>query len=516
MKKSDQVKVNYNIYAEEKEGRYQSIIVRIIKKGLMERKDSFLYITKEARSLDHVYLNVINEFIQKNAAEINENITGLNVITPISSGLVLLKSKYKKIDPYIAKDLIGIEDDYLKARNFFQKKREEGIQVQYVVIDENERNREIGEIAYRLNNEKYLFDHFFAVTTKKKTEKLLQKNDPIILKDDNHILNLYISLETLKDNNHIHQFCCTAVKTNKYGQPKNHYYTLKINSENKEVALLESIAKFYTENKHAMKLLNSCNLLNIHHDGEYIDRIQSLFSNVMNNETEINKIDFIPENVKSAMNNYVKKNNYRLDKVGQKKSIKYEELKNNKNTMIIYTDGSVKNKSELSCFGAVFRMPDSDYIIYELSGNSEDISLKNNIDMIENKGIISALNFINEKIKNKDLKNNFNIEIRCDSFNNINAINNCISGKLNSENKLWVEKINDIVQISKEMGVKIDFNWVKGHHEDPYNIRADKLAKIGYMAPANEIYINHQDLELEKILKNKNKPEITKKRRIMN
>lgn len=505
MNKNRKAKVNYNIYVEKENDFYHSLIVRVVKKGLDERKDLFMYLSKNNQSTDEVYFNIINHFVSQNIRTVKDEISGINVIMPHSSSLELLKSKYKNIDPFASDQLKGIEEVYLQSREHIKKLKEENIQVQYVVIEKDEKNKEISEIEYRLKNEKFLKNHFYSAQNSEMKKRLLKTKNEVILGDDNQLLDIYVMLKNTSNENEF-EFCCTTIKKNKYDQPKNYYYSLKISAMSKENALISSVAKFYTENKAFTKLLNNCVELNIYSNKENSSRLNELFSGILNNNTMIMSHQALPEKIEKAMNNYIRKNNYRLEKENYKKTIKYEELKNKKDTMIIYTDGSVKDKTALSCFGAVFRMPNSDYVLYEMFGNTDEEASKNQIDFIENKGIESALNFVIEKLKSGKLRSNFNIEIRCDSFNNIREINKALSGNCDLENPIWKEKVLKVVGLVKELKTNVSFMWVKGHYKDPYNIQADKLAKMGYLAQKNKIEIYHSDEELEIKLRNKQVP----------
>lgn len=511
MKKVRTSKVNYNLYVEETPDFYQGMLTSIVKKETSETKDNYLFIyPKEILNKERVYFEIINNFIFKNFKEIKnkeEGITALNIITPYGEGLELLKSKYKRVSPYKAIPLAGNEIIFEKIRNNLQEERELGLQVQYVVISENEKNNEMKEMAHRINNEKYLNTHFFNASTYEKKHRISQKK-PVVFKNDNTDIDIYFHINKKENNEYC--FCSTIIKKNKYDQQKNHYYILNISANSERDALIKGIRECYTDDRKFVKILKSSHNINIFSENNYSEKIANIFNNILSEDSNVNLNNFIPENIKKNIINNIEKNSYRTEKKRVENLIQVDiSVPCPPNTIIIYTDGSVKDKSELSCFGAVFRMPNSDNIIYEIAGNTTEDIAKNQIDYIENKGIEEALKFLSEKIKNKKISPDFNIEIRSDSFNNIREINKKLNNESTIDNEIWNEKIQKIVDISKLFKKQVSFKWVKGHHVDPYNNRADKMASLGYIADSDSIYVFHEDKELE----NKIKPQIKERMR---
>lgn len=511
MKKVRTSKVNYNLYVEETQDFYQGMLTAIVKKETSETKDNYLFIyPKKEINKERVYFEVIDNFIFKNFNEIKnkeEGITALNIITPYGDGLELLKSKYKKINPYNAIPLSGNEIIFDKIRNKLQEERNMGLQVQYVVISENEKNNEMKEMAHRINNEKYLNTHFFNASTYEKKYNLSKKSS-IVFKNDNTDIDIYFHIN--KGKNEDFCFCSTIIKKNKYDQSKNHYSIININANSERDALIKGIMECYTDDRKFVKILKSSHNINIYSENNYGEKIANIFSNILSEDSKVNLNNFIPEDIKKNINNAILKNNYRVENKQVENLIQVDiSVPCQPNTIIIYTDGSVKDKSELSCFGAVFRMPNSDNIIYEIAGNTTEDIAKNQIDYIENKGIEEALKFLAEKIKNKKISPDFNVEIRSDSFNNIREINKRINSEGSIENVIWDQKIQKIVNLSKSFKKGVSFKWVKGHHLDPYNHRADKMASLGYIADKDSIYVFHEDKDLE----NKIKPLVKKQLR---
>lgn len=513
MKKIRTSKINYNLYVEETPDFYQGMLTVILKKETSETKDNYLFVyPKENINKERVYFEIIDNFIFKNFNDIKikeEGITSLNIITPYGEGLELLKSKYKKVNPYNAIPLAGNEIIFDKIRNKIQSERDNGLQVQYVVISENEKNNEMKEMSHRINNEKYLNTHFFNASTYEKKYNLSKKS-PIVFKNDNTDIDIYFQINKINEEDYC--FCSTIIKKNKYDQAKNHYSIINTTANSEKDALIKGIRECYTDDKKFVKILKSSHNINIYSENNYSEKIASIFSNILSEDSNINLNNSIPENIKKNIDNAISKNNYRNEKKRVESLIQVDvSVPCKPNTIIIYTDGSVKDKSELSCFGAVFRMPNSDNIIYEIAGNTTETIAKNQIDYIENKGIEEALKFLLKKIKDKKISDNFNIEIRSDSFNNIREINKKINNESSIENIIWDKKIQNIINLSKEFKRGVSFKWVKGHHLDPYNHRADKMASLGYIADKDSIYVFHED----KVLENKIKPVVKNRLRRM-
>lgn len=127
--------------------------------------------------------------------------------------------------------------------------------------------------------------------------------------------------------------------------------------------------------------------------------------------------------------------------------------------IIAYTDGSTHRKNPGPMAWAVVYVENS-YIIRELTGALYH-GTNNRAEIL---GVIWAL-------ENEDRKD---LVIRTDSILVLNIATGIWRAKTNKE--LW-DRFNLIMNKREKRGLATQFQYVKGHAYDVYNIRADELAK---------------------------------------
>jgi len=152
---------------------------------------------------------------------------------------------------------------------------------------------------------------------------------------------------------------------------------------------------------------------------------------------------------------------------------KRENINENINEIIIYTDGSCKNKS--GGFGVVLLTKEE--VIKEYCGKVPYNPCTNNIAELYAlfyvfNDIIPTINDVNKIIINSDSEYSINaISVLYDehlkrNFNNV-------------KNKELIQTIHNLLEKHKENGCNIVFKHVKAHCGIEYNERADKLAEKG-------------------------------------
>lgn len=127
---------------------------------------------------------------------------------------------------------------------------------------------------------------------------------------------------------------------------------------------------------------------------------------------------------------------------------------------VIYTDGSCLGNPGPGGWG-VIAMVNSDETVLKGGDNQ---TTNNRMEMM---AILNALKFI------KSLEEINEAEIYSDSSLLINSIKKNWKRKKNTD--LWKE-IDELITELLRKGLKLEWNWVKGHAENRYNEMADRIA----------------------------------------
>ncbi|MBU1446179.1 ribonuclease HI [Patescibacteria group bacterium] len=132
----------------------------------------------------------------------------------------------------------------------------------------------------------------------------------------------------------------------------------------------------------------------------------------------------------------------------------------------IYTDGSCLNNPGRGGYGAIIRQMNTkgalgDEIVLR---GGEAVTTNNRMEM---KAILEAVKWCNNNVKDEI------VDIYSDSSYVLNSITQGWKKKANIE--LWAELDAELGKIMKA-GIKINWNWVKGHAGNEINERVDKIA----------------------------------------
>ena len=141
--------------------------------------------------------------------------------------------------------------------------------------------------------------------------------------------------------------------------------------------------------------------------------------------------------------------------------------------LIIHTDGSCNNKTQVGGWGAVIRMQDSTKSKRLCGGYTG--TTNNQMEML---AVIHALEWVSKK-------GEFEIELYSDSQYVIKGITNWIYGW---KRRGWKSSQESGEVKNKDLWIRLDqlkqkhlitFNWVRGHAGDIFNEEADQLANKG-------------------------------------
>jgi ribonuclease HI len=146
-----------------------------------------------------------------------------------------------------------------------------------------------------------------------------------------------------------------------------------------------------------------------------------------------------------------------------------------KNNITIYTDGSSRGNPGPGGFASIIVINNERVI--ELGGHDEHTT--NN--KMELKGVIEGL-----KVSLNNIGENEHIKVYSDSKYVLTGITSWIHNwKKNNwrtaakkevlNQELWQE-LDSLVETVSQKNIKIDWNYVKGHADNPYNNRADVIA----------------------------------------
>lgn len=139
-----------------------------------------------------------------------------------------------------------------------------------------------------------------------------------------------------------------------------------------------------------------------------------------------------------------------------------------KDTVVIYSDGSRKEDRVTAGYGITVLKKGSNEIAYKIKGRIDNKKMHISSTKSEAHGILRTLTFIKE---NRDtyFKNVETFEIRCDNLSVAQHFANDIKHK----------DFESMDEILKEIKANISFKWVRGHADDEVNTITDKLAREG-------------------------------------
>lgn len=217
--------------------------------------------------------------------------------------------------------------------------------------------------------------------------------------------------------------------------------------------------------------------------------------NLMKNKTNIPmtpNINIVKEVRKRTGDSFSPKNY--LSEEDKKNKVRIREEYPN-NTIVIYTDASMKNERKLreknKGYGIIIGFSDGEKIstIYKIKArlNIEQI---NNVDEIEAFAIKRAIKFIKKRRDKGEISKDYPIEIRSDSLGNIIYLNELSDIKNNKSYELK-NIINEIKESTKDFN--ISYSWVKGHSKNYHNNMADKLARQSLSHKNNSFIVAHKN-----------------------
>ena len=128
----------------------------------------------------------------------------------------------------------------------------------------------------------------------------------------------------------------------------------------------------------------------------------------------------------------------------------------------IYTDGSCLGNPGPGGWSAIIMHKGGEQIL----NGGEPETTNNRMEMA---AIVNALKWLNQNVSNK----NTTIELFSDSSLLINSITKGWKRKANLD--IW-GKFDEQKGSLYNKGLFVNWNWVKGHHTNKYNARADELA----------------------------------------
>jgi ribonuclease HI len=126
--------------------------------------------------------------------------------------------------------------------------------------------------------------------------------------------------------------------------------------------------------------------------------------------------------------------------------------------IVIYTDGSCLGNPGPGGYGALIEANGNEVVL-----KGGDSSTTNN--RMEMKAVLEALKWLSKNIKEAE------VDIYSDSSLVVNSMKKGWKRKANLD--IWSEIDNTMARLS---GVKIEWHWVKGHSDDHFNERVDKIA----------------------------------------
>lgn len=139
-----------------------------------------------------------------------------------------------------------------------------------------------------------------------------------------------------------------------------------------------------------------------------------------------------------------------------------------KDTVVIYSDGSRKEDRVNAGYGITVLKKGSNEIEYKIKGKIDNKKMHISSTTSEAHGILRTLTFIKEN-RNTYFKNVNKFEIRCDNLSVAQHFTNDIRHK----------DFGSMDAMLKDIEANISFKWVKGHADDNINKITDALAKEG-------------------------------------
>lgn len=321
----------------------------------------------------------------------------------------------------------------------------------------------------------------------------------------NGVLNIFL-IEDNEGNAYIRSNINNDVYTHNvinYNNDKNIFITelYKLIAHNDPEVILSRI-NIKINKEESLEILNSLstlfekytidkNLLTQIEQQDTVFYLQSLLKK-KNNISMTPNTNIVKEVKKRTSDSFFPKN-YLSDEDKKNKVRVREEYPNN--TIVIYTDASMKNerklKQENKGYGIIIGFSDGEKIntIYKIKArlNIEQI---NNVDEIEAFAIKRAIKFIEKRRENGEISKDYPIEMRSDSLGNIIYLNELSDIKNNKSYDL-----KTIIKEIKEMakGLNISYSWVKGHSKNYHNDIADKLAKQSLSHKNNSFIVAHKN-----------------------
>jgi ribonuclease HI len=128
----------------------------------------------------------------------------------------------------------------------------------------------------------------------------------------------------------------------------------------------------------------------------------------------------------------------------------------------IYTDGSCLGNPGPGGWAVLIIKNKKEEI---LKGGEPDTT-NNRMEMT---AILNAIKWLNENVKSSTTE----IELFSDSSLLINSISKGWKRKANTD--IW-EEIDEKLNLLNSKGIRIAWNWVKGHHTDKFNAKVDEIA----------------------------------------
>lgn len=225
----------------------------------------------------------------------------------------------------------------------------------------------------------------------------------------------------------------------------------------------------------------------------------------LRNEFKTNIVNFGWESntpYTNMLNEYIKNN---FENTSQKNRLMANDGPTDENTICVYSDASMYQSNKHSiAYGAVVRAPNSDKIIYEISGIKK-VKHQEETCIAEEIGVIESLKSIKMLMDQGILSKEKNIEIRCDNIHVMELFNEK-DGKENKIEEIYSSEVYNKKEVNDLLSyfTNISFKWIKGHCNDVYNEKADFIAKKSWALMESKGYKNYGH---KKICDEKIKPE---------
>ena len=212
----------------------------------------------------------------------------------------------------------------------------------------------------------------------------------------------------------------------------------------------------------------------------------------LRNEFKTNIVNFGWESntpYTNMLNEYIKNN---FENTSQKNRLMANDGPTDENTVCIYSDASMyQNNKNSIAYGAVVRAPNSDKIIYEISGIKR-VKHQEETCIAEEIGVIESLKSIKMLMDQGILSKDKNIEIRCDNIHVMESFSDK-NGRENKVEELYASEVYNKKEINDLLSYfnNVSFKWIKGHCNDVYNEKADYIAKKSWALMESKGYKNY-------------------------